>query len=131
MWTELLAQTMDVNIKRSIFGIELALEDFGDQLFASDDRPRSFGQAREDFVFDCCQRQHGSVDRHPPRSGFEDHSSNRLHGHSLPRPAGQAATGRVSYSGRLGDTIIANLFSFTLLTFGKSALTSCPVFRSV
>jgi len=85
---------MDVNIKRSIFGIELALEDFRDQLFASNDRSRGCRQAREDLVFDGCQRQHRPVDRHPPRGGFEDHASNRLHGHILPRPAGQAATGR-------------------------------------
>jgi hypothetical protein len=37
MWPQLFAQAMDVNIKRSILGIELALEDFGDQPFASDD----------------------------------------------------------------------------------------------
>src|SRR5688572_17667376 len=95
MGTQLLAQTMDVDVERAILWIELAREDFGDQLFASDDRSRGFGQAREDLVFDCCQRQHRPVDRYPPRGGFENHRSNRLHGHSLPRPAGQAATGRV------------------------------------
>jgi hypothetical protein len=41
-----------------------------------------------------------------------------LTGTYLPRPVGQAPTDRVYHSGRLGEAIIANLLSLTLLTFG-------------
>ena len=71
MGTQLLAQPMDVNIQRSILGIELALEDLGDQLFASDDRSGSFRQAREDLVFDCCQQQHCPVNQIDKNDGGE------------------------------------------------------------
>lgn len=108
MSPQLLSQAMDVNIKRSILGIELSLEDGGDELFASDDRARRRRQARKDLVLDGCQREHRPVDSHPPRGGFEDHASNRLHGH-FPHGPPAGGDGRVSCSGRLGEVIIANL----------------------